>query len=106
MVHGGCTKSAPSAEARAEAKEIWTQRCANCHGQGGLGDGPGARVLAVRPRALADSGWQAKVSDEHIATVITQGGKAVGLDPLMAANPDLIGKPEVLDALVAYVRAL
>ena len=93
-------------EARLEAEKIWAERCTNCHGPRGLGDGQGALILRVKPRALADSGWQASVTDEHIATVIVDGGQSVGLSPDMAANPDLKTKPEVLEALVAYVRSL
>ena len=50
--------------------------------------------------------WQAKVSDEHIATVIVEGGAAVGKSNLMAANPDLSDKPNVVQALVQIVREL
>lgn len=96
----------PPQAARDEASRIWRERCANCHGERGLGNGEGAKILPVKPRALSDSGWQSSVSDEHIATVIVQGGTAVGLSPLMAANPDLRTKPEVVDALVRYVRDL
>jgi mono/diheme cytochrome c family protein len=103
----GCGKdSLPPQAATDEAARIWRDRCANCHGERGLGDGEGAKVLPVRPRALGDSGWQSSVSDEHIAKVILEGGQAVGLSPLMAANPDLRTKPEVVDALVLYVRDL
>jgi hypothetical protein len=38
--------------------------------------------------------------------VILEGGQAVGSSPLMAANPDLRSKPEVVDALVRYIRDL
>ena len=101
-----CGGGPVSPEAKAEAQTIWSERCSNCHGPKGLGDGPGARALPVKPRVLADSAWQAKVTDEHIATVITEGGQVVGLDPNMAANPDLKAKPEVLRALVEIVRGL
>jgi mono/diheme cytochrome c family protein len=96
----------PSAAARDEAARIWRERCVNCHGDRGLGDGEGAKILPVRPRALTDSGWQSSVTDEHIATVIVEGGPAVNLSPLMAANPDLRTKPEVIDALVRHIRDL
>ena len=107
LVMVACDATGPvSARARAEADVIWADRCANCHGTRGMGDGPGARALPVKPRVLADSTWQHQVTDEHIATVITEGGRAVGLDANMAANPDLKAKPEVLRALVEKVRAL
>jgi mono/diheme cytochrome c family protein len=102
----GCGPDLSPTQARQEAEKIWAERCTNCHGPRGLGDGPGALILRVKPRALADSGWQASVTDEHIATVIVDGGQSVGLSPDMAANPDLKTQPEVLDALVQYVRSL
>jgi mono/diheme cytochrome c family protein len=91
---------------RAEAQQLWRDRCANCHGPHGDGDGPQARHLLVAPRRLSSAPWLAGVSDEHLRTVILEGGPAVGLSPVMAANPDLRERPEVLAALVALVRAL
>lgn len=96
----------PPAAAMNEARKIWVERCANCHGERGHGNGPGAKILAVEPRALSDSGWQHSVTDEHIEKVILEGGQAVGRSPSMAANPDLRTKPEVLEALVQVVRDL
>ncbi len=94
----------PPEAARAEARRVWTDRCAVCHGVGGRGDGPGAKLLPVKPRDFVDEAWQASVDDAHIAKVIVDGGRSVGLDTNMAANPDLQSKPEVVDALVELVR--
>lgn len=101
-----CGKGPDQAAARKQAFEIWTDRCANCHGMRGAADGPQARLLDPPPRKLNDRAWQSTVTDEHLRKVIVDGGQSVGKSPLMAANPDLSGKPEVLDALVAYVRTL
>ena len=92
--------------ARVEAKKIWDERCSNCHGPNGHGDGPGAKLLPVRPRNLADQHWQSDAEDERIAQVIVEGGQVLGLDSNMAANPDLRTKPEVVTALVELVRGL
>jgi len=100
----GCRTALPPEAARAEAKKIWDERCSNCHGPHGHGDGPGARLLPVRPRNLADQHWQSDADDERIAQVIVDGGQALGLDANMAANPDLRTKPEVVTALVEIVR--
>lgn len=102
----GPSRSPEDPEVRAEALRIWTDRCANCHGPTGNADGPQARHLLVPPRRLSDRAWQATVTDDHLRTVILEGGAAVGLHPVMAANPDLRGKPEVLDALIEHVRGL
>lgn len=93
-------------EVIAEAREIWQGRCTNCHGPTGNADGPQARHLLVAPRRLTDPAWQAKVTDDHLRTVILEGGAAVGLDPVMAPNADLRSRPEVLEVLVEHVRSL
>lgn len=98
--------SLPPGEARSKAQTLWETRCRNCHGAAGDGDGPGAQILEVKPRALSDPSWQASVTDEHIAKIIVDGGKAVGLSVRMPANPDLEDQPEVVSALVRIVREL
>lgn len=106
LLLAACGRSLPPEEARAEAREIWSERCSNCHGERGHGDGPGAKLLPVRPRNLADQHWQREADDDRIAQVILDGGPSVGLDSNMAANPDLRTKPEVVTALVELVRGL
>ena len=101
-----CNASGVGPAERQAAYEIWNTRCTNCHGPTGQGDGPQARNLETPPRRLNDKMWQAKVSDEHIATVIVEGGGAVGKSTLMAANPDLADKPIVVEALVQIVHEL
>jgi mono/diheme cytochrome c family protein len=102
----GPSRSPRDPEVQAEARRLWQDRCANCHGPTGNADGPQARHLLVAPRRLSDPGWRATVTDDHLRTVILEGGAAVGLSPVMAANPDLRSRPEVLDALVEHLRSL
>jgi len=108
LLAGACgpSRSSHDPAVRAEARQIWQDRCANCHGPRGNGDGPQARHLVVPPRRLSDPSWRDGVTDEHLRTVILEGGAAVGLNPVMAPNPDLRGKPEVIDALVEHLRGL
>lgn len=96
----------PGAEATREAEQIFATRCFTCHGPKGAGDGPGSAGLTPPPRNFQDPAWQSSVDDEHIAKIIVYGGTAVGLSPMMPGNPDLMGKPEVVKALVAHVRSL
>lgn len=89
-----------------EAATVFKQRCATCHGMSGKGDGAAAAALNPKPRSFEDAAWQGTITDDHIKTVIVKGGTAVGKSPLMAPNPDLEGKTEVLDALVKIVRGM
>lgn len=89
---------------RQEAHQIFTTRCAACHGQFGRGDGPGAAGLNPKPRNYADAAWQKATTDEEIEKAIVYGGAAVGKSLQMVANPDLQAKPGVVAALREIVR--
>lgn len=95
-----------SPEAKAEADQLWTTLCTTCHGATGKGDGPVAAGFPVKPASFADPEFQKTRTDETIAKAIVEGGAAVGKSPLMPGNPQLTGKPEVVQALVQKVRSL
>ena len=95
-----------AADVSAEAAELYSMRCVTCHGTEGAGDGPGSAGLSPKPRDFRDPAWHAEVDDEHIANIVLYGGAAVGRSPTMPGNPDLTAKPDVVAALVAYVRDL
>ena len=88
-----------------EAKNVFEARCVTCHGASGKGDGIAAANINPKPRDYADKEWQASVDDEYLAKVILEGGPAMGKSPMMAGNPDLKAKPEVVAALVKIVRS-
>lgn len=94
-----------SAEARAEADQVFTSRCVACHGPTGSGEGPTAAALNPKPRNFHDATWQTSVTDAHIEKIIVAGGPAVGKSPLMPPNPDLQPKPQVVAALREKIRA-
>jgi mono/diheme cytochrome c family protein len=98
-------QAAAVADAKGEAEQMFHSRCIVCHGEKGLGNGPGAAALNPKPRNYTDGGWQASVTDEQIKSVIMNGGAAVGKSPIMPASPDLQAKPEVVDELVKIVRS-
>ena len=104
----GSGSAAPSISpaARQEAENIFSTRCATCHGPQGGGDGPGSAGLDPKPRNFHLAAWQGSVTDQHIATIIVGGGPSVGKSAAMPPNPDLAGKPEVVAGLVAHVRSL
>jgi mono/diheme cytochrome c family protein len=95
---------APASTARGEARMTFKARCVVCHGDGGKGDGPGAKALNPKPRDYTDATWQASVTDDQIKATIVNGGAAVGKSPIMPASPDLQSKPEVVDELMKIVR--
>ncbi|WP_376692807.1 c-type cytochrome [Wenzhouxiangella sp. EGI_FJ10409] len=95
--------SALAADATAGETQF-KQLCATCHGPSGQGDGPASASLNPKPRDLSSSEWQESVDDAHIRTVITEGGPAVGLSPMMTAFGHL-GDGDI-DNLVAYIRSL
>ena len=106
---GEAKKEEPKAEAagdpKAEAKKIFSERCAVCHGAEGKGDGVGAAALDPKPRNYTDQEWQKTVTDEQLRDIIVKGGAGVGKSPLMPPNPDLADKPEVVNGLVELIRS-
>ena len=91
-----------SAEAGAESYETL---CASCHGPGGNGEGPAAAGLNPKPVRHTDGSYMNALSNEHIRTVIRDGGPAVGKSPLMAPWAGSLSDAQ-LDDMVAYVRSL
>ena len=97
---------APSKKDLDVGGKLYRQRCVLCHGDQGRGDGVGARRIEPEPQHLNDVIWQANVTDDEIKKAIIEGGAAVSRSPMMPANLDLKTKPDVVNALVAYVRSL
>jgi mono/diheme cytochrome c family protein len=89
----------------AAGEKKFQQLCATCHGARGAADGPASASLRPKPRALNDAEWQAKVDDDYLRKVITQGGAAVGLSPMMTPWGHAL-KGEDLDNVVAFIRSL
>lgn len=87
-----------------DARTIYQNQCAMCHGKEGRGDGISAPALAVKPRDYSDAKWQASITDDDIKKIIVLGGKGVGKHPSMPDNPTLADRPEVLDGLVQIIR--
>ncbi len=105
------TATAPAAEPSAPmdlaaGAAYFETTCASCHGKEGHGDGAAAAALNPKPRNLADKAWQDSVDDNYLREIIMKGGAAVGKSPLMPPNPQLEGKEDVLNGIVAHVRSL
>lgn len=103
---GGAAAPVISPQAKQEAQEIFSSRCAVCHGAQGAGDGAASAGLTPKPRNFQDKAWQGTVKDDYLTNIIKNGGGAVGKSPAMPPNPDLAEKTEVVNALVAHLRGL
>ncbi len=99
-------KSTIPEAARTEAHQIFSTRCAACHGAQGRGDGPASASLSPKPANFSDGAWQDKVTDAHIEKIIQYGGIAVAKSAAMPGNPDLTSKPDVVTGLREHIRSL
>jgi mono/diheme cytochrome c family protein len=84
-------------------ERVWFGLCATCHGVDGRGSWRAALFL-IRPGDFTDPKCLQGVSDQALASIIKNGGAAVG-KPGMPAFGALLSDAD-LDALVAYVRSL
>jgi cytochrome c553 len=101
---GTTTEVAVAVSPAVEAQTTFKTICAVCHGESGLGNGPGAAALNPKPRNYTDKSWQASVTDQQLTQTILMGGAAVGKSPAMPAQPQLKEKPEVVAEMVKLIR--
>jgi mono/diheme cytochrome c family protein len=66
---------APSDAALGEAKAIYADKCANCHGDSGKGDGSDAMMYDPGPADLTDAKRMSKFTDGDLFYKITVGKK-------------------------------
>jgi mono/diheme cytochrome c family protein len=64
-----------SEAATKEAKAIFADKCANCHGDAGKGDGPDAMMYDPGPADLTDAKRMSKFTDGDLFYKITVGKK-------------------------------
>jgi mono/diheme cytochrome c family protein len=80
-------------------------KCANCHGAQGAGDGAMSPKLKDKPSNWTAGGGGLKgLEDPQIADAIKKGGVAIGKSKLMPSYGKLSDK-ELAD-VVAYVKSL
>jgi len=66
---------APSESTLKAARRIYTDECAQCHGERGKGDGPEAIMHSPAPADLTDAGHMNTVTDGEIFYQISEGRK-------------------------------
>lgn len=89
----------------AKGKAKYQEVCAACHGATGMGDGPAAAGLPVKPRNHTDAAYMGKLKDQQIFDTIKKGGQAMGKSPLMPPWGGQLSDAQIRD-LVAYIRSL
>lgn len=87
----------------AKGKEVYLKTCAPCHGEGGKGDGPASAALNPKPRDHTNGAYMDTLSNQHLYTVIKQGGASFGF-PTMPAQPQL--SDDDVKNTIAFVRSL
>ena len=97
------TASAENKGDAAKGKTIYENNCAACHGPEGKGDGVAAQALDPKPRDLSDAAFTSTVTNEHLYKVISEGGPAVGLSPLMAPWGGILSESDIWD-VIAFIR--
>jgi mono/diheme cytochrome c family protein len=66
---------APSEAVLKEAKVIYVEKCSNCHGETGKGDGPDAMMYDPSPADLSSTKYMSKLTDGELYYKITVGKK-------------------------------
>jgi len=84
----------------AEGEGLYTQRCMQCHGSLGAGDGVFARSLSRLPQEIGSFFFQASRSDAQLESAIHEGVAGTAMPPA----PDLT--PKQVESVVSYVRTL
>ena len=100
--HGAAVKADPIIQ---RGQQIYQQYCATCHGAQGKGDGISAANLPIKPQNLTEGIIVNPLPNAFLHKVISQGGQAVGLSPLMPAFTPYLSDVQI-DEVIAYVRTL
>jgi mono/diheme cytochrome c family protein len=90
---------APNADNLAAAHAIYMDKCANCHGEKGAGDGPEADMYTPSPSKFNDPHMMSEMTDGEIFWKMTEGRK-----PMPSFKKQL--SDEQRWQLVNYVRTL
>lgn len=87
-------------EQLAEGEGLFIQRCVQCHGALGAGDGAFARSLSHLPQEIGSFAWQAGHSDARLLVAVRDGVPGTA----MPAGTGLT--PVQLRSVVSYLRTL
>jgi mono/diheme cytochrome c family protein len=89
----------PTQETLAEAEMLFTDNCVLCHGEKGMGDGPGAKTIKVKPANFTDAKVMAAETDGSLFWKMSNGRGP------MPSWKDTLSDKERWE-LVGYIRKL
>jgi mono/diheme cytochrome c family protein len=89
----------PTQETLADAEMLFTDNCVLCHGEKGLGDGPGAKTIKVKPANFTDAKLMAAETDGSLFWKMS-----TGRGPMPSWKDTLTDKERW--ELVGYIRKL
>jgi mono/diheme cytochrome c family protein len=89
----------PTQETLAAAQQTFSDNCVLCHGEKGLGDGPGAKTIKVKPANFTDPKLQASETDGSLFWKMSNGR-----GPMPAWKDELTDQERW--QLVNYIRKL
>jgi mono/diheme cytochrome c family protein len=89
----------PTPDTLADAQQLFTDNCVLCHGEKGLGDGPGAKAIKVKPANFTDAKMMAAETDGSLYWKMSNGR-----GPMPAWKDTLTDKERW--ELVGYIRKL
>ncbi len=96
---GVTAAAAPDPE---RGRRLYLRYCAGCHGPDGRG---GAHTFMPHVENLTRKGYIELLPDDYLATVIREGGPAVGKSSYMPAWGGTIAEEDIA-AIVAHIRRL
>jgi mono/diheme cytochrome c family protein len=89
----------PTPETLAAAQDLFSDNCVLCHGEKGLGDGPGAKTIKVKPANFTDEKLMAAETDGSLFWKMSNGRGP------MPSWKDTLSDKERWE-LVGYIRKL
>jgi mono/diheme cytochrome c family protein len=89
----------PTQETLAAAEQLFSDNCVLCHGEKGMGDGPGAKTIKVKPANFTDPKLQASETDGALFWKMSNGR-----GPMPAWKDELTDQERW--QLVGYIRKL
>ena len=92
----------------AKGKEIFTAKCALCHGERGNGKGPGAANLPLKPADLTDGKMVAEMAGNYWVWRVSEGGLVEPFKSKGSVMPAWKGELSMNDrwAVIAYAHTL